>query len=62
MSSITTGIVTFTVIAVNVGFIEHFLTVWLKSWGVAYVVAVPAIMMIAPQVEKLVSKMLENDK
>lgn len=54
MSLVTTGIVSLTVITANVGFSNEFLNIWLKSWGIAYIVAVPSILIIAPQVEKLV--------
>jgi len=56
MSTVTTGIVSFTVIAANMGFKPHFYEMWLKSWLIAYLVAVPSILLIAPQIEKLVNK------
>jgi len=55
MGSITTGIVTFTVIAVNIGFTPAFLHIWPKSWAIAYVVAIPAIVIISPKVQLLVN-------
>ncbi len=55
MSMITTGIVSFTVIAANIGFEPYFFKVWLKSWAVGYVVAVPSILLIAPKIEKMVN-------
>jgi hypothetical protein len=54
MGSITTGIISFTLIAVNVGFIERFLFVWMKSWALSYVLAIPAILIISPKVQHLV--------
>lgn len=54
MGIVTTAIVSFTLIAINVGFGEKFLTVWVRSWMLAYVVAIPAILVIAPKIEKLV--------
>lgn len=59
MSAVTTGIVTFTVVAVNFGFADEFLTLWLKSWAIAYLVAVPAILIIAPRIEKLVDYLIK---
>ena len=35
MGIITTGIVSFTLIAVNVGFVQKFITVWVRSWALA---------------------------
>ncbi len=60
MSALTTGLVTFTVVAVNVGFISGFIRIWLKSWPIAYLVAVPAILIIAPRIEKLVSYLIKE--
>jgi hypothetical protein len=54
MSSITTGIISFTLIAVNVGFIERFMLVWLRSWALSYLLATFAILLISPKVQFLV--------
>jgi hypothetical protein len=56
MGIVTTGIISFTLISINIGFGEHFLKIWLKSWGMAYLVVVPAILIIGPQIQKLVDK------
>ena len=49
---ITTGIITFTLIVVNVGFTEKFLIIWIKSWVIAYVVVIPVLLLIAPPIQK----------
>lgn len=48
MGVVTTGIISFTVIALNVGFSEKFAWVWLRSWGVGYAIAIPVILAIGP--------------
>jgi hypothetical protein len=58
MGIITTGIISFTLIAINIGFTETFTKIWLKSWGMAYVVVIPAILIIGPLVQKLVDGLL----
>lgn len=58
MGIITTAIISFTVVSANLGFTDQFLKIWLRSWGLAYVVVVPSILLIAPLVEKLVIKLL----
>jgi len=55
MGFITTGIISFSLISINIGFIENFLFKWLKSWAIAYVIVVPVILIIAPKVNTLVS-------
>jgi hypothetical protein len=62
MGIMTTGIISFTVIAINIGLGDRFLTIWLKSWGLAYLVVIPCILFISPLVEKLVQKLLGENK
>ncbi|RNL52456.1 DUF2798 domain-containing protein [Pedobacter jejuensis] len=61
MAIFTTGIVTFAAISVNLGFSENFLEVWLKSWGLSYLVAIPAILIIAPKVQAFVDYLFEGE-
>lgn len=60
MGIITTGIISFTLISVNIGFSEKFLTIWLRSWGTAYVVVIPAILFLGPKVQGLVSRLIKG--
>jgi len=60
MGSITTGIISFTLILFNIGFSEKFLGVWLKSWAMAYIVVIPAILILSPLIEKFVKKMFDT--
>jgi hypothetical protein len=56
MGVVTTGIISFTLISVNIGFVDRFLKIWLKSWGIAYLVAIPAILIIAPRIQNLADR------
>jgi hypothetical protein len=56
MGIVTTGIISFTLISINIGFGEHFLKIWLRSWGMAYLVVIPAILIIGPIIQKAVDK------
>ena len=60
MGVITTGIISFTLISVNVGIGERFMQIWLRSWSMAYMVAIPAILIIGPQIQKLVDYLLKE--
>jgi len=60
MGIVTTGIISFTLISVNIGYSERFLKIWLRSWGMAYLVVIPAILIIGPQIQKLVDKLLKE--
>lgn len=54
MGIITTCIISFTLVLINVGFSAVFFKIWLKSWGLAYLVVIPAILIIAPRVQQSV--------
>jgi low affinity Fe/Cu permease len=56
MGIITTCIISFTLVSVNIGFGPMFMRIWLRSWAIAYLVAIPAILIIAPRVQKLVDR------
>ncbi|MFB3387593.1 DUF2798 domain-containing protein [Flavobacterium sp. LAR06] len=56
MGIITTGIISFSLIAINLGFTDNFLNVWFKSWGIAYVLVIPAILLIGPLVQKIIDR------
>lgn len=56
MGVITTGIISFSLISINIGFNDNFLKIWLKSWGMAYVIVIPAILIIGPRVQKVIDK------
>jgi hypothetical protein len=56
MGVITTGIISFSLISINIGFNDNFLKIWLKSWGMAYVIVIPAILIIGPRVQKIIDK------
>ncbi len=60
MGIVTTGIISFTLISVNIGYTENFWKIWLRSWGLAYSVAIPAILLIGPRIQNLVDKLLKE--
>jgi len=57
MGVITTCIISFTLVSVNAGYTERFPAIWLRSWGIAYLVVIPAILLMGPQVQKLVDRL-----
>jgi hypothetical protein len=59
MGIITTGIISFSLIAINLGFTDNFLKVWLKSWASAYFIVIPAILFIGPKVQQLVDRLVK---
>ena len=61
MGVVTTSIISFTLISINIGYTEKFIPIWLKSWGIAYLVVIPAILIIGPRIQKLVDKLLKEE-
>ena len=61
MGIITTGLISCLIILINTGLKGvKFFKVWGKSWFLAYVIAVPCILIIAPQIDKLVDKIVKE--
>ncbi|MTH14782.1 DUF2798 domain-containing protein [Flavobacterium sp. LC2016-01] len=59
---ITTGLISFTLISINIGYNEKFLFKWLKSWFIAYLIVIPVILIIGPKVASLVSYWLKENE
>lgn len=59
MGIITTGIISFSLIAINLGFTPQFIAIWLKSWSLSYAIVIPAILLIGPKVQLWVDTMFK---
>ncbi len=60
MGIVTTCIISFLLISINVGFTENFLKIWIRSWMLAYAIAIPSILLIAPRIERLVDRLFKE--
>jgi hypothetical protein len=60
MGVITTGIISFSLISINIGFVANFLVIWLKSWIMAYVLVIPVILIVGPKVQLLVDAIFKD--
>ncbi len=60
MGIITTGIISFTLISINVGIGPNFAAIWLRSWATAYLVVIPVILILGPLVQNLVDGMFKG--
>ncbi|MDI7864649.1 DUF2798 domain-containing protein [Rhizobiaceae bacterium n13] len=58
MGIVTTGIISFVLLALNIGFSETFALSWLRSWAVGYVIVIPAILLIGPRLQALVDQIV----
>lgn len=60
MGVITTAIISFTLVSINAGFGSWFLIAWLRSWGIAYVLAVLSILFIGPKIQQFVNTLFRE--
>jgi uncharacterized membrane protein YvlD (DUF360 family) len=58
MGAVTTGIISFIIIALNLGFTDQFMRLWLRSWGIAYAIVIPAILAIGPRVQAGIDRLI----
>jgi len=62
MALLMSCIMSFVISVFNVGMVTNIVTIWLKAWSFAFVVAFPAIIIVSPIVHKLVSLVLHEEK
>ncbi len=53
---VVTSYITFTLVAVNLGFGQNFLSIWLRSWLIAFLLAVPSLKYVAPFIRSKLEK------
>ncbi|WP_455289465.1 DUF2798 domain-containing protein [Cupriavidus necator] len=58
MGIVTTGITSFVLLALNLGFSKEFALTWLRSWGIGYVTVIPAILLFGPRVQAQVDRLV----
>jgi hypothetical protein len=58
MGIIATFIISFALVSINVGFGKHFLKIWLRSWGIAYLISIPVSLFLAPIVQRFINHMV----
>jgi Protein of unknown function (DUF2798) len=61
MGAVTTGIISFTLLAFNLGFSTDFVGAGLRSWAIAYVIAIPAILLISPYLQAQIDQLMGKE-
>jgi hypothetical protein len=59
MGVVTTGIISFAILAFNLGFATDFVRTWLRSWAIGYVIVVPAILVIGPRLQAQLDRLID---
>lgn len=58
MGIVTTGIISFVLLALLLGFSADFARAWLRSWGISYVIVIPAILLIGPRLQTQIDRLI----
>ena len=58
MGIVTTGIISFVLLALNLGFSKEFALAWLRSWAIGYLIVIPAILLIGPRLQAQVDRLV----
>ncbi len=59
MGVVTTGIISFVLLALNLGFTKEFTLTWLRSWAIGYAIVIPAILLLGPRVQMQVRRLVK---
>lgn len=62
MSLLMSGVMSFCITTLNLGWVADLLWLWLKAWSAAFVIAFPTIVLVTPLVRKLVSLVISAPK
>lgn len=60
MGAITTGVISFAVMLRTFGFKQDFFHLWLRAWGLGYMVVIPLLLVVAPRVQRLVDNLFKQ--
>lgn len=52
MAFVVTSYISFILVAINAGFDDGFMILWLRSWLIAYLLAVPSLLFLSPIIRK----------
>jgi Protein of unknown function (DUF2798) len=59
MGLVTTGIVSLTLMSINIGLGPHLWKMWLRSWATAYAVGIPVILLVGPKIQLVVYRIVK---
>ncbi|MEK1886964.1 MAG: DUF2798 domain-containing protein [Phyllobacterium sp.] len=58
MGVVTTGIISFVLLALNFGFAEGFALTWLRSWTIGYAIVIPTILLVGPRLQTRLDRLI----
>lgn len=60
MGIVTTGIISFVLVTVNLGISSAFLRTWLRCWLISYLIVIPAILLVGPRLQAKVDRLFRD--
>jgi hypothetical protein len=61
MGAITTGAISLVLVYLHVGLAGRLLAAWLTSWGLAYLIVIPVMLLIAPKLQRLTARLFTSE-
>lgn len=62
MSLLMSGVMSFCITLLNLGWVTDVVMLWLQAWSAAFVIAFPTIVLITPLVRRLVTLVIQSTK
>lgn len=60
MGVLTTGIISFVLVAINLGMSGGFFRTWLRCWMISYLIVIPAILLVGPRLQAQVDRIFNE--
>jgi uncharacterized membrane protein YjjB (DUF3815 family) len=60
MALLMSCIMSFVISVFNVGLVNNILSIWLKAWSFAFVVAFPTVVLVVPAVRKMMNLVIKT--
>ena len=62
LSFMMSGLISMINIIHNIGFVDHFATVWVSAWFFSWCVAFPAVLILLPIVRRITARLVDFSK
>ena len=59
LSFLMSGLISLINIIHNIGFVDHFATVWVSAWFFSWCVAFPAVLILLPIVRRITARLVD---
>ena len=57
MALLMSFFMSFVMTAANAGFVDRFLMIWMRSWAIGFIVALPLAFILPPMIQKAAAKL-----